>query len=175
MELLLCFPRPYFVFEILCARRNSMMNAQAFPQSVRDKKMLVVGCGNSELSEKMCKDGFRDVLSIDTSESAIQQMSARAPRFNTAQTSCRCCRCRCFLSSSCLRAESIGACRLLCKEAAAVCVRVRVRRRCPATAVQHHRAVPPMRFVAWHEPELSRRKLFPLLFLWRAFVSEHTS
>lgn len=62
---------------------------QAFPRSVRDKKTLVVGCGNSELSERMCGDGFRDVLSVDTSESAIEQMSARAARFNTAGTRCR--------------------------------------------------------------------------------------
>lgn len=62
---------------------------QAFPQSVRDKKTLVVGCGNSELSESMCGDGFRDVLSVDTSESAIKQMSARAARFTTAGTKCR--------------------------------------------------------------------------------------
>ncbi|CAM9724656.1 unnamed protein product, partial [Hapterophycus canaliculatus] len=39
------------------------------------KKILVVGCGNSELSENMCRDGFLDVLSIDTSKSAIEQMS----------------------------------------------------------------------------------------------------
>lgn len=67
-----------------------MLNVQAFPQSARGKKTLVVGCGNSELSEKMCNDGFRDVLSIDTSKSAIEHMSKRAPRFNTAQTKCRC-------------------------------------------------------------------------------------
>lgn len=62
---------------------------QVFPSSVRDKKVLVLGCGNSELSEKMCLDGFRDVLSIDVSESAIAQMSERAPRFNSAETKCR--------------------------------------------------------------------------------------
>ncbi|CAM9765593.1 unnamed protein product, partial [Ectocarpus fasciculatus] len=40
-------------------------------------KTLVIGCGTSVLSEKMCDDGFRDVLSIDTSKSAVEQMTAR--------------------------------------------------------------------------------------------------
>ncbi|CAM9589057.1 unnamed protein product [Scytosiphon promiscuus] len=62
---------------------------KAFPRSVRDKKTLVVGCGNSELSEKMCQDGFRDVLSIDTSKSAIEQMSKRAQSLNIPRTNCR--------------------------------------------------------------------------------------
>ncbi|CAN0546243.1 unnamed protein product, partial [Ectocarpus sp. 12 AP-2014] len=62
---------------------------QAFPPSVRGKKTLVIGCGTSVLSEKMCDDGFRDVLSIDTSKNAVEQMTARAKRFNKANTKCR--------------------------------------------------------------------------------------
>ncbi|CAM9622404.1 unnamed protein product, partial [Sphacelaria rigidula] len=45
---------------------------------MRHEKILVIGCGNSELSEKMCGDGFRDVLSVDLSESAVAQMTERA-------------------------------------------------------------------------------------------------
>lgn len=56
---------------------------------MRDKKILVVGCGNSELSEKMCMDGFRDVLSVDTSESAIAQMAERMPEFKIDEVKCR--------------------------------------------------------------------------------------
>ncbi|CAM9958554.1 unnamed protein product [Ectocarpus sp. 4 AP-2014] len=62
---------------------------KAFPQSVRGKKTLVIGCGTSVLSEKMCDDGFRDVLSIDTSKNAVEQMTARAKPFNNANTKCR--------------------------------------------------------------------------------------
>ena len=64
--------------------------AQAFPPSVRDERMLVIGCGNSELSEKMCHDGFKEVDSVDTSESVIAQMSARTPVFDRSGTKCRC-------------------------------------------------------------------------------------
>lgn len=57
---------------------------------MRHEKMLVIGCGNSELSEKMCSDGFRDVMSVDTSESAVAQMTERAlERFFPARTKCR--------------------------------------------------------------------------------------
>ena len=71
-------------------RRCSLSLAQAFPPSVREKKMLVIGCGNSELSERMCFDGFKDVDSIDFAESAIAQMKARTPRFDKPGTTCRC-------------------------------------------------------------------------------------
>lgn len=71
------------IFFYMCCIR------QAFPQSVRGKKTLVIGCGTSVLSEKMCDDGFRDVLSIDTSKNAVEQMTARAKPFNNANTKCR--------------------------------------------------------------------------------------
>eukprot|EP00823_Brevimastigomonas_motovehiculus_P001217 TRINITY_DN11737_c0_g1_i1.p1 TRINITY_DN11737_c0_g1~~TRINITY_DN11737_c0_g1_i1.p1 ORF type:complete len:249 (+),score=66.14 TRINITY_DN11737_c0_g1_i1:158-904(+) len=37
-------------------------------------RVLVVGCGNSELSEQMYKDGFVNIISIDYSETVIKQM-----------------------------------------------------------------------------------------------------
>jgi len=38
--------------------------------------MLVVGCGNSELSENLFDDGFTDCLSVDYSEVVIEKMQA---------------------------------------------------------------------------------------------------
>lgn len=63
---------------------------KAFPLDVREEKILVVGCGNSLASETMCRGGFRDVLSIDISESVIAEMSQRSPRFHDAGIKCRC-------------------------------------------------------------------------------------
>ncbi|CAM9569507.1 unnamed protein product, partial [Chrysoparadoxa australica] len=44
--------------------------------------VLVVGCGTSTVSEGMARDGFQHVVSIDTSESAISQMTQRAASSN---------------------------------------------------------------------------------------------
>jgi len=38
--------------------------------------MLVVGCGNSELSENLFDDGFTDCVSVDYSEVVIEKMQA---------------------------------------------------------------------------------------------------
>lgn len=40
----------------------------------REQKVLIIGCGNSQLSEEMKKDGFGCVTSIDFSRVVIQQM-----------------------------------------------------------------------------------------------------
>lgn len=67
------------------------LQAQAFPFDVRHEKMPVIGCGNSELSEKMCCYGFRDVPSVNTSESAMGQTAEREWKRNfPADTTCRC-------------------------------------------------------------------------------------
>ncbi|XP_054977601.1 eEF1A lysine and N-terminal methyltransferase isoform X1 [Sorex araneus] len=41
------------------------------------EKVLVVGCGNSELSEQLYDVGFQDLVSIDISEVVIRQMTER--------------------------------------------------------------------------------------------------
>ncbi|XP_040840190.1 eEF1A lysine and N-terminal methyltransferase isoform X3 [Ochotona curzoniae] len=41
------------------------------------EKVLVIGCGNSELSEQLYDVGYQDIVSIDISESAIKQMRER--------------------------------------------------------------------------------------------------
>ena len=42
-----------------------------------DSKILVVGCGNAELSENMYDDGFHNISNIDISSVVIKQMSER--------------------------------------------------------------------------------------------------
>jgi SAM-dependent methyltransferase len=43
-----------------------------------DSSVLVLGCGNSAVSEDLCTAGFRSVLSVDISEVAINLMRKRA-------------------------------------------------------------------------------------------------
>eukprot|EP00443_Scrippsiella_acuminata_P133226 CAMPEP_0115729858 /NCGR_PEP_ID=MMETSP0272-20121206/83738_1 /TAXON_ID=71861 /ORGANISM="Scrippsiella trochoidea, Strain CCMP3099" /LENGTH=146 /DNA_ID=CAMNT_0003173581 /DNA_START=89 /DNA_END=525 /DNA_ORIENTATION=- len=45
--------------------------------SDRSCKILHVGCGNSLLSERLYDDGYRDVISIDSSPVVVAQMAAR--------------------------------------------------------------------------------------------------
>ncbi|OMJ67947.1 hypothetical protein SteCoe_34760 [Stentor coeruleus] len=40
-------------------------------------KILILGCGNAELSEEMYLDGFHNIENIDISEAVIQQMASR--------------------------------------------------------------------------------------------------
>jgi 2-polyprenyl-3-methyl-5-hydroxy-6-metoxy-1,4-benzoquinol methylase len=40
-------------------------------------KVLVLGCGNSKLSEEMYDDGFCNIYNIDISDYVINQMSMR--------------------------------------------------------------------------------------------------
>ncbi len=42
----------------------------------QDGKVLVVGCGNSALSEELYDDGCTDITSIDYSNVVIEQMKA---------------------------------------------------------------------------------------------------
>jgi ubiquinone/menaquinone biosynthesis C-methylase UbiE len=43
----------------------------------KTSKILMLGCGNSILSEEMYKDGYQSIYNIDISEAVIQQMSER--------------------------------------------------------------------------------------------------
>mmetsp|Transcript_16773 Transcript_16773/g.36490 ORF Transcript_16773/g.36490 Transcript_16773/m.36490 type:complete len:398 (-) Transcript_16773:4-1197(-) len=47
-------------------------------QNVTKARTLVVGCGNSKLSEDMYDDGFKDITSVDFSEIVIKEMAAKA-------------------------------------------------------------------------------------------------
>ena len=44
----------------------------------KDTKILVIGCGNSELSENMYDDGLTNITNIDISSIAIEQMTKRS-------------------------------------------------------------------------------------------------
>jgi 2-polyprenyl-3-methyl-5-hydroxy-6-metoxy-1,4-benzoquinol methylase len=43
----------------------------------RTDKVLILGCGNSLLSEHMFLDGYKDIISIDYSPAAIEKMLLR--------------------------------------------------------------------------------------------------
>lgn len=43
----------------------------------RSVRILHVGCGNSTLTERMYDEGYKDIVNIDTSSVAIEQMIAR--------------------------------------------------------------------------------------------------
>ncbi|PFH51871.1 hypothetical protein AMATHDRAFT_74735 [Amanita thiersii Skay4041] len=45
----------------------------------RSSRILMLGCGNSNLSEEMWKDGFKNIVNIDYSPTVIEQMSRRNP------------------------------------------------------------------------------------------------
>lgn len=47
-------------------------------------KILHVGCGDSDLAERMYDDGIRDIVSIDFSERVIEYMQARAGKIRRA-------------------------------------------------------------------------------------------
>merc|ERR1712139_111123 len=40
----------------------------------QDAKILMLGCGNSDMSEKMYKDGFEQIVNIDISEQLLQNL-----------------------------------------------------------------------------------------------------
>lgn len=40
----------------------------------KSSSILVVGCGNSKLSEQMYDDGYRTIVNIDISQTVIDQM-----------------------------------------------------------------------------------------------------
>jgi len=44
----------------------------------KDSSILMVGCGNSKLSEQMYDSGFKSILSIDISEVIVNRMNAVA-------------------------------------------------------------------------------------------------
>ncbi|KAG7098811.1 hypothetical protein E1B28_000716 [Marasmius oreades] len=46
----------------------------------RSSKILMLGCGNSKLSEEMYDDGFRNIVNIDYSAVLIEQMQQRHSR-----------------------------------------------------------------------------------------------
>jgi len=43
----------------------------------KEDRILMLGCGNSEMSSKMYEDGFRRIANIDIAEPVIEQMRAR--------------------------------------------------------------------------------------------------
>ncbi|KAM3143476.1 hypothetical protein pb186bvf_004537 [Paramecium bursaria] len=48
----------------------------------KEAKILMVGCGNSKLSEQMYEDGYQNILSIDISETIVQRMQEEARKKN---------------------------------------------------------------------------------------------
>jgi 2-polyprenyl-3-methyl-5-hydroxy-6-metoxy-1,4-benzoquinol methylase len=48
------------------------------PHLRASSEVLVIGCGNSDFSEQMWDNGYRHLLSIDYSETAIRQMRAKS-------------------------------------------------------------------------------------------------
>jgi len=51
--------------------------------------MLVVGCGNSDLSDDLFKDGFTDLVSVDYSSTVIEKMVKRMPHLKFEVMDCR--------------------------------------------------------------------------------------
>lgn len=43
----------------------------------KDARILILGCGNAELSEEMYQDGYENIENIDISAVVIEQMTAR--------------------------------------------------------------------------------------------------
>lgn len=58
---------------------NITHDPSAYPAR-KDVRVLVIGCGNSRLSEEMKEDGFESVTSVDFSNVVIQQMSTKHPK-----------------------------------------------------------------------------------------------
>uniref|UniRef100_A0ABM5G9K0 eEF1A lysine and N-terminal methyltransferase n=1 Tax=Pogona vitticeps TaxID=103695 RepID=A0ABM5G9K0_9SAUR len=54
--------------------------------SVRSVRILVVGCGNSELSEQLYDEGYRDIISVDISEVVVKQMQERSAHLRPKMT-----------------------------------------------------------------------------------------
>ncbi|CAK0907825.1 unnamed protein product [Prorocentrum cordatum] len=54
------------------------------PYLTSESKILMLGCGNSNMSEQMYRHGFEDILNVDISENLLeklrQRLSASAPR-----------------------------------------------------------------------------------------------
>jgi 2-polyprenyl-3-methyl-5-hydroxy-6-metoxy-1,4-benzoquinol methylase len=48
----------------------------------KNNKILMVGCGNSQMSEQMYLDGYKSITSIDFSGAAITRMQQRAKKMN---------------------------------------------------------------------------------------------
>jgi len=52
-------------------------------------KTLVVGCGNSDLSDEMFRDGFTDLWSVDYSSTVIDKMKQKMPHLKFETMDCR--------------------------------------------------------------------------------------
>jgi len=51
----------------------------------RSDKILMLGCGNSELSEEMYRDGYHSITNIDYSPVVIENMKNRSPEAQSMQ------------------------------------------------------------------------------------------
>jgi 2-polyprenyl-3-methyl-5-hydroxy-6-metoxy-1,4-benzoquinol methylase len=47
-----------------------------------NSKTLVLGCGNAEFSEHMCKDGYKNIYNIDIADNVIDNMRERTKELN---------------------------------------------------------------------------------------------
>jgi 2-polyprenyl-3-methyl-5-hydroxy-6-metoxy-1,4-benzoquinol methylase len=45
-------------------------------------RTLILGCGNAEFSEHMCKDGYRNIYNIDIADNVIESMKIRTKELN---------------------------------------------------------------------------------------------
>ncbi|XP_077188691.1 eEF1A lysine and N-terminal methyltransferase [Paroedura picta] len=52
----------------------------------RRDSILVVGCGNSEMSEQLYDDGYQSIVNVDISERAIKQMGERSAALRPTMT-----------------------------------------------------------------------------------------
>ena len=45
----------------------------------KEDKILMVGCGNSKLSDQMYQNGYKNIVNIDISPTVINQMKEKFP------------------------------------------------------------------------------------------------
>eukprot|EP01088_Endostelium_zonatum_P017681 TRINITY_DN5341_c0_g1_i2.p1 TRINITY_DN5341_c0_g1~~TRINITY_DN5341_c0_g1_i2.p1 ORF type:complete len:227 (+),score=42.74 TRINITY_DN5341_c0_g1_i2:27-683(+) len=57
--------------------RTELRSEVGEPSETNQPRILMLGCGNSKLSEDMYKDGYRNIVSIDFSEVVINQMKEK--------------------------------------------------------------------------------------------------
>jgi hypothetical protein len=79
----------YFGFQSLIGNiENSYLKVQGVSllESSKEENVAVLGCGVSPFSEDLNDYGFKNILSVDYSRSAVNQMTARARTANRDST-----------------------------------------------------------------------------------------
>ena len=70
------------VYRVIKRKRNRLEDYDSLkslfePILKKDARILMLGCGNAECSEKMYDDGYENIDNIDIAENCITQMKAR--------------------------------------------------------------------------------------------------